>query len=232
MSRARPPVPDQRFTYDLADEQLSATDPVGARTEATYDDLGRQITQTQLERYPAAAAYTTRLAYDDAGNLTTRTRPAGDTTAYTTNGAGDTTQITDTLGHTSTFAYDLAGRLTKATDPRGAATVAVVTPYQEPVNRALAHFLLGWGIRVDTLHTLAATDIDALVRIGADSVRQLALEAMRPGCDALLLACSQLPTRQLLPALEQSIGHPTWSSAKSTAWLAANAFDLGEVRHP
>ncbi|WP_149256751.1 DNA/RNA non-specific endonuclease [Actinomadura sp. K4S16] len=114
--------------YDLAGEQLAVTNPVGARTESTYDDLGRQITATEIDRYPAPAAYTTKYAYDPAGNLTSRTRPAGDTTTYTPNGAGDITAITDPAQHTTTLDYDLAGRITKVTDPRGASTLAEFDP--------------------------------------------------------------------------------------------------------
>ncbi|MWA05463.1 DNRLRE domain-containing protein [Actinomadura sp. LD22] len=116
------------FEYDLLGEQLSSTGPTGARTESTYDDLGHQVTTTEVERYPAPVAYTIKLAYDDAGNLTSRTRPAGDTTTYTLSGTGDVTALTDDLQHTTTFGYDLAGRLTKVTDPRGASTVAEFDP--------------------------------------------------------------------------------------------------------
>ncbi|RAY16691.1 hypothetical protein DPM19_00445 [Actinomadura craniellae] len=113
-----------RFEYDLLGEQLAATDPTGARVEATYDDLGRQITQTVLERYPTPAAYTTHTAYDPAGNPTSTTRPAGDSITNVYNGAGDLTEVTNALGKTSTFGYDFAGRMVKATDPLGHSTVA------------------------------------------------------------------------------------------------------------
>jgi len=46
-----------------------------AQTQATNDDLGRQITATLVERTPANAAYTTALAYDTAGNLNLLDRP-------------------------------------------------------------------------------------------------------------------------------------------------------------
>lgn len=114
--------------FDLAGEQLAVTNPVGARTEATYDDLGRQVTTTEIDRYPTPAAYTTKYAYDPAGNLTSQTRPAGDTTTYTLNGVGEVTAVTDPAQHTTTLDYDLAGRTTKVTDPRGASTLAEFDP--------------------------------------------------------------------------------------------------------
>lgn len=111
--------------YDLAGELLATVDQTGARIEATYDDLGRKITETVIERIPGpAAAYTTRLEYNDAGHLVKMTAPGNRVTRFTVNAAGETTAQTDPLNHTTTLSYDLAGRLTKITDPLGNATSA------------------------------------------------------------------------------------------------------------
>jgi YD repeat-containing protein len=37
-------------SYDRDGEVLDVTDPTGAHTQATFDDLGRQITQSRSER--------------------------------------------------------------------------------------------------------------------------------------------------------------------------------------
>ncbi|MEV8632560.1 polymorphic toxin-type HINT domain-containing protein [Streptosporangium sp. NPDC051023] len=110
--------------FDLLGEELAQVDPTGGRIEATYDDLGRKITQTQIERKPTTAAFTTTLTYDTAGNLTKSVAPgSGNRTAtYTVNAAGDITSTTDPLLHTSTLDYDLQGREIKATDALGNAT--------------------------------------------------------------------------------------------------------------
>ncbi|WP_440072248.1 RHS repeat-associated core domain-containing protein [Streptosporangium sp. OZ121] len=114
--------------YNLRGEQLAAVDPTGARTEATYDDLGRQITATQIERTPTTAAYTTKLTYDTAGNLTKTVAPGPGsttkTTDYVVNAAGQPTSITDPLTHASTFSYDILGRTVRVTDPLNNATEA------------------------------------------------------------------------------------------------------------
>ncbi len=113
--------------YDMAGEKLASIDPTGARTQATYDDLGRQITATQIERKPANAAYTTKMEYDDAGRLVKQTIPgqgtATKTTTFEVNAAGEITTVTDPAGAT-TMAYDLAGRLLETSDARKNATVA------------------------------------------------------------------------------------------------------------
>ncbi|MFE6417422.1 LamG-like jellyroll fold domain-containing protein [Streptomyces rochei] len=95
--------------------QLSTTDPTGARTEATYDELGRQLTATTVERYPAPQNLTTRYTWDDAGNQTASTTPAGVTTTSTYNPAGEVLSVTDPAG-TTRFRYDGLGRQTETTD--------------------------------------------------------------------------------------------------------------------
>ncbi|HUR05296.1 MAG TPA: polymorphic toxin-type HINT domain-containing protein [Nonomuraea sp.] len=110
--------------YDLLGEELAAIDPTGARNEATYDDLGRQITQTTVERKPTTAAYTTKLEYNDAGDPTKVTLPTTKTIGYTVNAAGQVLTETDPLNHTTTYGYDLAGRPAKTTNALGNAITA------------------------------------------------------------------------------------------------------------
>lgn len=95
--------------------QLSVTDPMGARTEATYDELGRQLTATTVERYPSTANLVSRYTWDDASNQTKSTTPSGITTTSTYNAAGEPKTVTDPAG-TSTLDYDGLGRTTETTD--------------------------------------------------------------------------------------------------------------------
>ena len=53
------------------------TDPTGAQTQATYDNLGQLVTTTDLVRQNASAAYTTTYGYDAAGNQISQTSPTG-----------------------------------------------------------------------------------------------------------------------------------------------------------
>ncbi|MEU8246087.1 RHS repeat-associated core domain-containing protein [Nonomuraea sp. NPDC048916] len=76
-----------------------------------------------IERQPTAA-YTTKLEYNDAGDLTKMILPGNKTTGYTVNAAAEVTTETDPLGDATTFTYDLSGRLAKATNPLGNAITA------------------------------------------------------------------------------------------------------------
>ncbi|MFD8787066.1 RHS repeat-associated core domain-containing protein [Kitasatospora sp. NPDC059599] len=119
----QPPVDDNpptwAATWTPTGLQLSATDPLGARTEATYDQLGRTLTATTVERQPTPQNLTTTFTWDDAGNLTTLTTPAGNTSSATYNPAGETVTSTDPVGRVSKSEYDGVGRTVRATAPLG-----------------------------------------------------------------------------------------------------------------
>jgi RHS repeat-associated protein len=103
------------YTWTPTGLQLSVTDPIGARTEATYDELGRQLTTTTVERYPTTANLISRYTWDDASNQIASTTPSGITTSATYNPAGETSTITDPAG-TTRYDYDGLGRQTETTD--------------------------------------------------------------------------------------------------------------------
>ncbi|MFG3382222.1 LamG-like jellyroll fold domain-containing protein [Streptomyces sp. NPDC047999] len=108
-----------RFTWTPTGLQLSATDPTGARTEATYDELGRKLTGTVVERRPQQRNLTSRYTWDDAGRLTAVTTPAGRTTTTAHNPAGEPLTVTDPAGAVTRFAHDGLGRRTGTTDATG-----------------------------------------------------------------------------------------------------------------
>ncbi|MCG5442616.1 DUF6531 domain-containing protein [Micromonospora sp. NIE79] len=111
-----------RYTYTRTGEVLSVTGPTGARVESTYDDLDRQVTQTVVERRPTTRNLVSKLAYDDAGNLTSSSSPTGATTVNTFNGAGDITRSTAPTGEATIFGYDFAGRQVRVSDGLGRTT--------------------------------------------------------------------------------------------------------------
>ncbi|CCH30243.1 YD repeat-containing protein [Saccharothrix espanaensis DSM 44229] len=108
-----------KYSYTHNGEQLSATDPTGARVESTYDSLGRKVTQTSLERKPTAAAYTTKLDYNDAGELLKSTTPSGDSTTYTYDALGQRITATDPANVTVRYGYDGLGRAVWQRDALG-----------------------------------------------------------------------------------------------------------------
>ncbi|MFJ9656992.1 LamG-like jellyroll fold domain-containing protein [Streptomyces griseoflavus] len=104
-----------RYTWTPTGSQLSVTDPTGARTEATYDELGRQLTSTTAERFPGPQNLITRYTWNDADQQVASTTPGGVTTTGTYNPAGEPLTLTDPAG-TTRFGYDGLGRLTETID--------------------------------------------------------------------------------------------------------------------
>ncbi|MFF7023439.1 DNRLRE domain-containing protein [Streptomyces klenkii] len=108
------------YTYSRTGETLSVTDPTGARTENTYDDLGRQRTATAVERKSDQTRYfSTTFAYDDANQLVAQTAPSGDTTHFSYDALGQLTGTEDAAGVKTQTGYDMAGRVIRNSDALG-----------------------------------------------------------------------------------------------------------------
>jgi len=108
----------------------------------------------------------------------------------------------------------------------GARDIALVTPYQDEVNERLKAFLARSDIHVRNMRSFGAANVEELGAISADAVTRMARETVDDQCDALFIACSQLPTRSIVGPLEKEFGRPVWSSIKATAWRACNALGV------
>jgi maleate cis-trans isomerase len=102
----------------------------------------------------------------------------------------------------------------------GARNIALVTPYLDLVNERLQKFLVESDIAVGILASFRAQSVDDLAAITPAQIAALSREVMRQSCDVLFIACSQLPTRDILFDLERDLGRPAWSSIRATAWHA------------
>jgi maleate cis-trans isomerase len=119
-----------------------------------------------------------------------------------------------------------AGAMNAALGQLGARRIALVTPYLDVVNERLKAFLAEAGVQVDVLSSFRAQTVDELGAIRSEQIRERAREAMRPGVDAVFIACSQLPTYAILAELETELGVPVWSSIRATAWQAMRTAEL------
>ena len=94
--------------------------------------------------------------------------------------------------------------------------IALVTPYLDTVNERLKAFLAEGGIRVRRFDSFYAANVDELGQIGPDAVAQLARATMGADCEALFIACAQLPTFEILDDLRREFGRPALSSIQAT----------------
>lgn len=99
----------------------------------------------------------------------------------------------------------------------GVSRVALVTPYSDMVNQRLRQYLADESIEVCAADSLHAPDVDALGRITAGEVAAMARTVMTDACEAMFIACSQLPTFEILKPLAAEFGRPVCSSIQATA---------------
>lgn len=109
----------ETYTYDSAGNQISTTDAMGNKTEATYDAMGHQTTQSKLV---AGRTATTSYGYDVRGNRTSVTTAEGRMTEIRYNALGEVVGTTEPDGRSRTITRDAAGRMVQQTDSTGVTT--------------------------------------------------------------------------------------------------------------
>ncbi len=105
----------------------------------------------------------------------------------------------------------------------GVSETAVMTPYLQPVNDGLRDYLDKSGIRVETLNSFFCNTTAELGAITEDQVLELARRTVTPQSKSLFVACSQLPTLNVVAQLRAELGITVWSSIQATAWAGAEA---------
>jgi maleate cis-trans isomerase len=105
----------------------------------------------------------------------------------------------------------------------GAHNISLLTPYQDDVNLRLRTFLESGDIAVGHFDSFYAADVVALGEITESQVAARAQPLCKPDVDAMFIACSQLPTLNVVNRLSQSWGKPVLSSIQVTAQYAMQA---------
>ncbi|HEY4373265.1 MAG TPA: aspartate/glutamate racemase family protein [Burkholderiales bacterium] len=99
----------------------------------------------------------------------------------------------------------------------GARDIALITPYMHMVNDQLKAFLADGGIGVRRFDSFYAETVDKLGAITAPEVAGLARTTIDKECDAMFIACAQLPTFDILDGLRTEFKRPVLSSIEVTA---------------
>ena len=116
-----------------------------------------------------------------------------------------------------------SGALLDALAALGARRVAVATPYDAELTARLAAFLGEAGHHVVSTARLGlAGDI---WRVSSTSVRELVEALPLEDAEAVVISCTNLPTYDVLPGLEQRLGLPVVSANLATMWAALRALD-------
>ena len=111
--------------------------------------------------------------------------------------------------------------MVQALQHSGVRSTTVVTPYLPSVNDGLTRYVQAGGIEVDRLDSFLCETTDALGAVTEPQVWEKALATVTPQSRALFIACSQLPTLDIIVPLRERLGVPVWSSIRATAWAMA-----------
>ena len=124
---------------------------------------------------------------------------------------------------TQAMVVSTAGAMVDVLRSGGVSSTAVVTPYLRPVNDGLRDYLESSGIRVETLNSFLCATTAELGGITEQQVLDMALRTVTPQSECLFIACSQLPTLNVVAKLRAQLDIPVWSSIQATAWAGTGA---------
>lgn len=105
----------------------------------------------------------------------------------------------------------------------GVSRVALGAAYDDKVNAIAQSFLEVNGIEVTAARGLGFVDNLAVGRLGATSAYELALAIDRPDAEAIVLACTNWKTMDVIEHLERELGKPVVSTTQASLWAALRA---------
>jgi maleate isomerase len=120
-------------------------------------------------------------------------------------------------------AITTSGALLEALAALGARRVAVATPYDAELTARLAAFLVEAGHEVVSTARFGLTG--DIWRVSSASVGELVEALPRDDAEAVVISCTNLPTYDVLPGLEEALGQPVVSANLATMWAALRALD-------
>ncbi|MER5673876.1 maleate cis-trans isomerase family protein [Pseudonocardia alni] len=110
-----------------------------------------------------------------------------------------------------------AGALLSGIAALGAKRVAIITPYMEPLTKAVVDYLTDAGVEVVDSLSLQVPDNLAVARLDPADLREHWRRLDLTGADALVLsACVQMPSLPSIEAVQGAAGIPVLSAATAT----------------
>ena len=100
-----------------------------------------------------------------------------------------------------------------------ATNLAVLTPYREDVNEAVATYIEQRGFNIVAFGSFNEEDDNRAAKISTNSIRDAAIELGQPdNIDAVFVSCTNLRIAPVINEIEQATGKPVTSSNHAMAW--------------
>jgi maleate cis-trans isomerase len=135
--------------------------------------------------------------------------------------AGNAAMVERLAARTGVETISTASAMIETLQHDGVSETAVVTPYLAAVNDGLKRYLAAYKIKVEVLSSFECANTDALGRITQAQVLERSRTTVTPRSKALFIACSQLPTANIVEGLRRELKMPVSSSIVATGWAAA-----------
>ncbi|MGI8780914.1 MAG: maleate cis-trans isomerase family protein [Solirubrobacteraceae bacterium] len=127
-------------------------------------------------------------------------------------------------------ALTTSGALLDALAALGVSRVGVATPYDAALTAALQDFLAEAGHEPVAVSYLGLTG--AIAKVRPESVAELVRRAADAEAEAIVVSCTNLPTIDVLSALEDELDRPVLSANLATAWAALRAAGIRADERP
>lgn len=199
-------------------------------------DVSLLFTRTPFVALPVTTRLVTRLADPDVLARTATDLTAADPHALVyacTSGSfaagpdGEARLVEAMRSAGPSVAVTTSGAVVSALAHLGAARVAVATPYDEAITVLLSDFLAGVGVQVVGSAHLGLTEGIWTVPYAVTS--ELVRGADRPDAQAVVVSCTNLPTYDVVAALESELGKPVVTANQATMWAVLRALGLAAV---
>ncbi|GFZ84815.1 maleate cis-trans isomerase family protein [Nesterenkonia alkaliphila] len=116
------------------------------------------------------------------------------------------------------FAVTTSGALLEAAQLLGVTRIAAATPYDEAIGALFGRFFAEAGMQL--VHTANLGRSGRIWTVPWEVTYDLVRAADHPEAEAVLVACTNLPTYEILDQLEQDLGKPVLSANQTTVWSA------------
>lgn len=113
--------------------------------------------------------------------------------------------------------------LVEALQHVGARRIVLGSAYDDKVNAIARSFLEASGYEVPAVRGLNLLDNLVVGRLDPETAYELALEVDRPDVDALVLACTNWRTMDVIERIERKVGKPVISTTQASIWAALRA---------
>lgn len=101
----------------------------------------------------------------------------------------------------------------------GAKRISILTPYTVETSEPIGGYFEARGFEITRFTCLGFDDDREMARIPPSTLRDLAMKASAPDCDALIILCTALRAAHVAAEIEQEIGKPVITSNLATAWM-------------